>query len=127
MTAKNHVALRRALVLQFELEDERREVNRALCGVRSEIKNLLGLALPIGARAQESRRAGKQGGEPKQAKGRHVPMGGTVRAKTAESKRKRGPSPDGLARKADAEKRIRDVAERYTRPVRDAYGKDGAE
>ena len=127
MTAKNHVALRRALVLQFELEAERREVNRALCGVRSEIKNLLGLALPIGARAQESRRAGKQGGEPKQAKGKRVPMRATVHAKTAGRKRKRGPSPDGLARKADAEKRILDVAAHFTRPVRDAYGKDGAE
>ena len=89
MTAKNHVALRRALVLQFELEAERREVNRALCGVRSEIKNLLGLALPIGARAQESRRAGKQGGEPKQAKGKRVPMEDKIHADPASRPQKK--------------------------------------
>lgn len=31
----------------------------------------------------------------------------------------------GLARKADAEKRIREVTEHFTRPVREAYGEGG--
>lgn len=89
MSAKNHVAIRRALVRQFELEAERREVNRALCGVRSEIRNLVGLASPPDARTRKSRRAGKkQGGEPKQAKGKRVPMNATIHGETAGRKRK---------------------------------------
>lgn len=70
MTA-NHLAIRRALVRQCELEDKRREINRELCGVREGIRNLLGLAPPVGTRARKSRRAGKQGGA-KQAKGKRV-------------------------------------------------------
>lgn len=85
MTA-NHLAIRRALVRQFDLEDKRREINRELCGVRAGIRNLLGLAPPVGTRARKSRRAGKQGGA-KQAKGKRVSIV-TLRTAAAGCKRK---------------------------------------
>ena len=89
MTAKNSKAIRAALVRQCGLEDERREINRELCGVRAEIRNLLGLASPPGARTRKGRRAGKkQGGEPKQANGKRVPMRATIHGETAGRKRK---------------------------------------
>lgn len=84
MTA-NHLAIRRALVRQFDLEDKRREINRELCGVRAGIRNLLGVAPPVGTRARKSRRAGKRGGE--EQHNRMHPMNGTIRAKTAGRKR----------------------------------------
>lgn len=80
MTA-NHLAIRRALVRQFDLEDKRREINRELCGVRAGIRNLLG----VGTRTRKSRRAGKRGGE--EQHNRMHPMNGTIRAKSPGRKR----------------------------------------
>lgn len=80
MTA-NHLAIRRALVRQFDLEDKRREINRELCGVRAGIRNLLG----VGTRTRKGRRAGKRGGE--EQHNRMHQMNATIRAKSPGRKR----------------------------------------
>lgn len=60
MDAKNELlaALRR----QYALEDERRSISRDLCGVRAEIRRLLGM---VGAQKQKGRPMVKQGGKVK--------------------------------------------------------------
>ena len=87
MTA-NHLAIRRALLRQAKLEDARREINRQLCGVRQGIRDLLGLAPPVGMRARKGRPAGGQGGKSKRTKeARRVPIGCKLHSKTAGRKR----------------------------------------
>ena len=70
-----------ALRRQYALEDERRSISLDLCGVRAEIRRLLGM---VGTQKKKGRPMVKQGGNTKRRES--VAMVGNVHGKQAGSK-----------------------------------------